>query len=74
VDYERQVTEQWKQPGRGRPSAARPSQRVETVRYQITTVVWVDAPITAAASGYGWRVFATDMPTEALSLPAVVGT
>jgi transposase len=53
VDYERQVTEQWKQPGRGRPSAVRPSQRVETVRYQITVVVWVDAPITAAASGYG---------------------
>jgi transposase len=74
VGYERQVSQQWKQVGRGRPSAAHPPQLVETVRYQMTSVDRVEEAITAEAARYGWRAFATDMPAEVLSLPAAVGT
>ena len=37
VQWEREVTQQWQRVGRGRPSAARPPQLVETVRYQKVT-------------------------------------
>ena len=74
VGAARHVTQQWKQAGRGRPSAARPPQLVETVRYQITAVERVEEAITSAAARYGWRAFATDMPAATLSLPAAVGT
>jgi len=74
VRAERQVTQQWKRAGRGRPSPARPPQLVETVRYQLTSVERVEEAIAAEAACYGWRAFATDMPAAALSLPAAVGT
>jgi transposase len=74
VRYERQVTQEWKRAGRGRPSATRPPQLVETVRYQITSVERVNEAIAAETQGYGWRAFVTDMPPAALSLAAAVGT
>jgi transposase len=60
--------------GRGRGAADRPQRIVEQVRYQITSVVRHELDITTLKDTFGWRAYATDVPTEQLALEEAVLT
>ena len=70
--FERQEKRQTKYIGRGRGTPNRPKQEIVTVRYQITTVTRQTEAIEAHRKTLGWRVFATNAPTEQLSLEQAV--
>jgi transposase len=72
VTYDRQVRQQRKYVGRGRGAAHRPSQVIETVRYQITAVIRQEAQIAAQKERFGWKAFATNTPKPRLSLVEAV--
>jgi transposase len=72
VTYDRQVRQQRKYVGRGRGAAHRPSQVIETVRYQITAVIRQEAQIAAQKERFGWKAFATNAPQPRLSLAEAV--
>lgn len=72
--FERQVEQQTKFVKQGRPTADRPTQVVERVRYQITTVTRHEPAITTYELTLGWRAYATNAPPDQLSLPDAVLT
>jgi transposase len=65
---ERQVEQKVSYVGRGRGSPQRPQRVTEQVRYQITSVVRQDAAIQALEQTFGWRAYASNAPTEQLTL------
>lgn len=72
--FERQVEQKTRYIGRGRGSANRPKRVIERVRYQITAVVRDEEAISALQDTFGWRAYATNVPTGELSLEQVVLT
>jgi transposase len=72
--FERQEERHIQFVGRGRGAANRPQHIVEQVRYQITSVIRHEADITALKETFGWRAYATDVPTEQLTLEEAVLT
>jgi len=72
--FERQVEQQIKYVGRGRGGKGRPQEVVERVRYQITAIVRDEEAIDALQETFGWRAYATDVPTGYLSLPKAILT
>jgi transposase len=60
--------------GRGRGAANRLQRIVEQVRYQITSVVRHEADIATLKETFGWRAYATDVPTGQLTLEEAVLT
>jgi transposase len=72
--FERQEHRRTQYVGRGRGAADRPQREVVQVRYQITAVVRHEADILARKDTFGWRAYATNVPTEQLSLEEAVLT
>jgi transposase len=72
--FEREEEHLVKFVGRGRGAAERPTQVIERVRYQITSITRQDAAITALKQTFGWRAYATNASPETLSLETAVLT
>jgi transposase len=72
--FERQETRTTKHIGRGCPKADSPTREIVTARYQITAVLRQDDAIDARKAALGWRAYATNAPTELLSLEQAVLT
>jgi len=72
--FERQEEQHVRFVGRGRGAVNRPQRIVEHVRYQITSVIRHEADLTALKETFGWRAYATDVPTEQLTLEEAVLT
>ena len=72
--FERQEKRQSKYIGRGRGTPDRPTQEIITVRYQITSVTRQEEALTAYQKTLGWRAYASDLPSEQLTLEQAVLT
>ncbi|MBL7164500.1 MAG: IS1634 family transposase [Anaerolineales bacterium] len=72
--FERQEKHQTKYIGRGRSGPDRPTREIVTVRYQITTIIRQEEAISDIQKTFGWRAYATNAPTEQLSLEQAVLT
>lgn len=72
--FERQEERQTHFIGRGRGQADRPTRELIRVRYQITTITGQAEAIAAISRCFGWRVYATSAPLEALTLAEAVWT
>ncbi|SRR5713226_1306275 len=72
--FERQVERSHKCVGRGRHGPNRPTQIVERVRYQITTITRDEDAVAARLNAAGWRAFATNAPAPRLALGQAVQT
>ena len=68
VAWQRQETTTTHYTGRGRGGADRPMQTTTKVRYQITTITRDEAAITQRKQYLGWRVMATNVPLDHMSL------
>lgn len=72
VEWEKQTEEKTRYAGRGRGSASRPKQVIETIRYQITRIVRQKDSISALTQRFGWKPFVTNADQERLSLKDAV--
>jgi transposase len=72
--FERQEEHLVKFVGRGRGATERATRVIERVRYQITSVTRQEPDITALKKSFGWRAYASNAPTEKLTLETAVLT
>jgi len=72
--YERQEKRRTKYRGRGRGGPERPRQEIITVRYQMSAITRQEEAIAALQKTFGWRAYATDAPSEQLTLEQAVLT
>jgi len=66
-EYIKEVEKQEKYVGRGRGSADREKQIIEKVRFVVTSVVRQTGAIESEVKKFGWKVYATDVPSSRLS-------
>lgn len=72
VEREKQTERKTQYVGRGRGSASRRKQVIETTRYQITRIVRQKDSIAALAQRFGWKAFVTNAVENRLSLKDAV--
>ncbi|MGK5095164.1 IS1634 family transposase [Deltaproteobacteria bacterium TL4] len=72
INYEKQMEQQTKYIGKGRGSMNRPTQVIETIRYQITAVKRLEEQIEQTKETFGWKAFVIDVTQEHLSLEQAV--
>jgi transposase len=72
VAWEKQVERKTHYVGRGRGSASRKKQEIETIRYHITHIARRGENIAEVTKRFGWKAFVTNAVQPRLSLEAAV--
>jgi transposase len=72
IEWEQQIEQHTHYVGRGRGSAKRAQQVIETIRYHITRITRQEGPIAALAQRFGWKAFVTNAAPQRLSLATAV--